>query len=151
MNQTLRELRAIADRERARFLPEVTDQDLEKSGALFYMNGQNGTEFDWYVNDRLPSFMVFYNDKANLGGSQAASQPEWHGVGLSLRGAGNQAAKAGDTPGGVYRGGASRAGGAAAGTRNGRALKCCSWTAWTGSMISSAGFCCWDSGRAVLI
>ena len=35
MNQTLRELRAIADRERARFLPEVTDQDLEKSGALF--------------------------------------------------------------------------------------------------------------------
>ena len=31
------------------------------------MNSQNGTEFDWYVNDRLPSFMVFYNDKANLG------------------------------------------------------------------------------------
>ena len=40
-------------------------------------------------------------------------------------------------------------GSAAAGTRTGRALKCCSWTAWTGSMISSAGFCCWDSGRAV--
>lgn len=67
MNQTLRELRAIADRERARFLPEVTDQDLEKSGALFYMNGQNGTEFDWYVNDRLSSFMLFYNDEDNLG------------------------------------------------------------------------------------
>ena len=66
MNQTLRELRAIADRERA-VLPEVTDQDLEKSGALFYMNGQNGTEFDWYVNDRLSSFMVFYNDEANRG------------------------------------------------------------------------------------
>ena len=31
------------------------------------MNGQNGTEFDWYVNDRLSSFMVFYNDEANLG------------------------------------------------------------------------------------
>ena len=42
-------------------------------------------------------------------------------------------------------------GSAAAGTRTGRALKCCSWTAWTGSMISSAGFCCWDSGRAVSI
>ena len=67
MNQTLRELRTIADRERARFLPEVTAQNLEKSGALFYMNGQNGTEFDWYVNDRLSSFMVFYNDEANLG------------------------------------------------------------------------------------
>ncbi|RHR10055.1 DUF2185 domain-containing protein [Pseudoflavonifractor sp. AF19-9AC] len=67
MNQILKELRAIAGRERARCLPEVTDQDLEKNGALFYMNGQNGTEFDWYVNDRLSSFMVFYNDEANLG------------------------------------------------------------------------------------
>ena len=35
MNQTLRELRAIADRERARFLPEVTDQDLEKKRCAF--------------------------------------------------------------------------------------------------------------------
>lgn len=67
MNQTLRELRAIADPGAGQVLPEVTDQDLEKSGALFYMNGQNGTEFDWYVNDRLSSFMVFYNDEANLG------------------------------------------------------------------------------------
>lgn len=31
------------------------------------MNGKNGTEFDWYVNERLPSFMVFYNDEQNLG------------------------------------------------------------------------------------
>lgn len=67
MNRILKELRAVADRERACCLPEVTDQELEKDGALFYMNGQNGTEFDWYVNDRLSSFMVFYNDEANLG------------------------------------------------------------------------------------
>ncbi len=67
MNRILGELCAIANRERARWLPKVTDRDLEKGGALFYMNGQNGTEFDWYVNDRLPAFMVFYNDKANLG------------------------------------------------------------------------------------
>ena len=67
MNRILSELRAIVDRERTRWLPEVTDKDLEKSGAIFYMNGQNGTEFDWYVNGRLPSFMVFYNDEANLG------------------------------------------------------------------------------------
>ena len=67
MNRILSELRAIVDRERTRWLPEVTDKGLEKSGAIFYMNGQNGTEFDWYVNGRLPSFMVFYNDEANLG------------------------------------------------------------------------------------
>ncbi len=27
----------------------------------------SSTEFDWYVNDKLPLFMVFYNDEANLG------------------------------------------------------------------------------------
>lgn len=67
MNRILNELRAIVNRERACYLPAVTDGELEKDGALFYMNGQNGTEFDWYVNDGLPSFMVFYNDEANLG------------------------------------------------------------------------------------
>ncbi len=67
MNRILKELRAIVDRQRNQWLPAVTDKELEKGGALFYMNGQNGTEFDWYVNDRLPSFMVFYNDKDNLG------------------------------------------------------------------------------------
>lgn len=114
MHRILEQVCAIAERERTKWLPEVTPRQLEQDGAVFYMNSQNGTEFDWYVNDRLPSFMVFYNDKANLGGSQAASQPERHGVGLSLRGTRGQAAKAGDTPGRVYRGGASRAGGAAA-------------------------------------
>ena len=43
MNRILGELCAIANRERARWLPKVTDRDLEKGGALFYMNGQNGS------------------------------------------------------------------------------------------------------------
>ena len=67
MHRILAQVCAIAERERAEWLPEVTPQQLEQDGAVFYMNSQNGTEFDWYVNDRLPSFMVFYNDKANLG------------------------------------------------------------------------------------
>lgn len=48
-------------------LPDVSTRDLEKDGAIFYMNGQNGTAFDWYVNDRLSNFFIFYNDKENLG------------------------------------------------------------------------------------
>lgn len=36
------------------------------------MNARNGTEFDWYVNDRLSDFMVFYND-ADLFGAVKAS------------------------------------------------------------------------------
>ncbi len=31
------------------------------------MNGRNGTEFDWYVNDHISDFMVFYNDEKKLG------------------------------------------------------------------------------------
>lgn len=96
------------------WLPEVTPQQLEQGGAVFYMNSQNGTEFDWYVNDRLPSFMVFYNDKANLGAVKLHLNRNGT-VSVYLYGEqGARAAKAGDTPGGVYRGGASRAGGAAA-------------------------------------
>ncbi|MDE6026203.1 MAG: DUF2185 domain-containing protein [Lachnospiraceae bacterium] len=41
--------------------------DLENDGAIYYMNGKDGTEFEWYVNDKLPPFMMFYNDEANLG------------------------------------------------------------------------------------
>ena len=67
MHRILEQVCAIAERERTEWLPEVTPRQLEQDGAVFYMNSQNGTEFDWYVNDRLPSFMVFYNDEANLG------------------------------------------------------------------------------------
>lgn len=52
-------------------LPSLKKSDLEKDGAIFYMNGKNGTEFDWYVNDHLPCFFIFYNDKENLGAVKA--------------------------------------------------------------------------------
>ena len=67
MNRILKQLRAAADQALASGLPEVTAGELEQNGELFYMNSQNGTEFDWYVNGRLSSFMAFYNDEANLG------------------------------------------------------------------------------------
>ena len=51
--------------------PSLKKSDLEKDGAVFYMNGKNGTEFDWYVNDHLPCFFIFYNDKENLGAVKA--------------------------------------------------------------------------------
>ena len=52
-------------------LPDVSMSDLEKDGAIFYMNGKNGTEHDWYVNEHLPSFFIFYNDEENLGAVKA--------------------------------------------------------------------------------
>ncbi len=67
MHKILKDIRAIIDESMALHLPHVKTSDLEKNGAIFYMNGNNGTEFDWYVNERLPAFMTFYNDEDNLG------------------------------------------------------------------------------------
>lgn len=42
------------------FLPFCKDENFEENGAVYYMNGDDGTVFDWGVNDRLCEFMVFY-------------------------------------------------------------------------------------------
>lgn len=72
VNRILCEIKKIVDKDMALYLPHVKSSELEDGGAVFYMNGQNGTEFDWYVNDRLPYFMVFYSDKDNLGAVKLA-------------------------------------------------------------------------------
>lgn len=72
INRILCEIKKIVDKNIALYLPHVKSSELEDGGAVFYMNGQNGTEFDWYVNDRFPYFMVFYSDKDNLGAVKLA-------------------------------------------------------------------------------
>lgn len=67
MNRILKEVRKIIDENMAECLPDVKKSDLEKDGAVFYMNSRDGTEFDWYVNDKIPPLMSFYDDKENLG------------------------------------------------------------------------------------
>ena len=52
-------------------LPEVGVSELEDDGAVFYMNGKNGTVFDWYVNEHFPCFFIFYGDRENLGAVKA--------------------------------------------------------------------------------
>ena len=54
------------------YLPELSCSDLEEDGTVYYMNGKNGTEFDWHVNDRLSNFMVFYDDEDKLGAVKAS-------------------------------------------------------------------------------
>ena len=49
--------------EKARELvPNVTNDMLDSDGAIYYMNGNDGTDFDWNANDRLCEFMVFGKD-----------------------------------------------------------------------------------------
>jgi len=67
MNSVFRQIQEIIDENLQLHLAHVKRSELENDGAIFYMNAQNGTEFDWFVNGHFPSFMVFYNDQANLG------------------------------------------------------------------------------------
>ncbi len=67
MNRILMKVKEIIHSNIELYLPHVISSDLENHGEIYYMNGKDGTEFDWYVNDKLPPFMVFYNDEANLG------------------------------------------------------------------------------------
>ena len=67
MHKIIKQLKDIIADNIKEHLPEVSSSELEKDGAVFYMNGKNGAEFDWYVNEKISDFMVFYNDENNLG------------------------------------------------------------------------------------
>ncbi len=67
MNKILSEVKQIMHATVKEHLSEVSLSDLEDNGAVYYMNGKNGTEFDWYVNEKISDFMMFYNDEDNMG------------------------------------------------------------------------------------
>ncbi len=70
MNKILNKIKEIIAENIKTYLPDVKPSDLEENGMVYYMNGKNGTEFDWYVNDKISDFMVFYNDEKNLGAAK---------------------------------------------------------------------------------
>ena len=43
-------------------IPNATAEKLREDGAIFYMNGFDGTEFDWQVNGHVCEFVVFWKD-----------------------------------------------------------------------------------------
>lgn len=67
MNKILREISKIVKENLKKYLPEISTQDLEENGKIYYMNDKNGTIFDYYTNNHLSPFMCFYNDKENMG------------------------------------------------------------------------------------
>lgn len=71
MNRILIELKKNMKECLEKYVPDILPDDLEDREAIFYMNGKNGTEFDWYVNDKVSDFMIFYNDEDNLGAVKA--------------------------------------------------------------------------------
>ena len=71
MHRIINDIQIIIENVIKEKLPEVSSDSLEENGKVYYMNGKNGTEFDWFVNNHLPTFMVFYNDEKNLGAVKA--------------------------------------------------------------------------------
>lgn len=67
MNGILNEIKTIMEQNREQYLSQVKSSDLEENGAVFFMNSRDGTEFEWYVNGKLPPFMMFYDDEAKMG------------------------------------------------------------------------------------
>ena len=43
--------------------PLITDEDLHSNGAIFYMNGNDGTDFDWDVNDRCCELYMYHSNE----------------------------------------------------------------------------------------
>ena len=98
MNRILTELKQIMDNCIETHLPGVSRSNLEDNGAVFYMNGNNGTEFDWYVNEKLSSFMIFYNDKENLGAVKATIYDRGEVVVYTYGSQGKELVNSGTTP-----------------------------------------------------
>ena len=40
---------------------------LDSNGAIFYRNGNDGTDFDWKVNGRTCEFFTFFGEKPKMG------------------------------------------------------------------------------------
>ena len=67
MNAILEEIKSIMEQYKEQYLPQVKSSDMEENGAVYFMNSKDGTEFEWYVNNKLPPFMMFYDDEAKMG------------------------------------------------------------------------------------
>ena len=70
MNNILEQIKRVINDNIKEYMPEVKSKDLEENGTIYYMNGKNGTEWDYYVNEHLSPFMAFYNNKNNLGAAK---------------------------------------------------------------------------------
>lgn len=43
--------------------PNITDNMLDNNGAIYYMNGNDSTRFDWNCNNRLCEFYVYHKNE----------------------------------------------------------------------------------------
>lgn len=62
MNIYKKEIKRIFEKYR-KMCPGITDDMLLDSGAIYYMNGNDGTDFDWRYNGRLCEFCIYFKNE----------------------------------------------------------------------------------------
>jgi hypothetical protein len=60
MNKELLTVVGYIETQIKKHCPEIKNEDLCDNGAIYYMNGNDGTDFDWDWNNRVCEFMKFY-------------------------------------------------------------------------------------------
>lgn len=60
--QLLEQVLNYAHSARKKYFPDVKDENLCDNGAIYYMNGNDGTDFDWNMNGRTCEIMMFYKE-----------------------------------------------------------------------------------------
>lgn len=43
--------------------PLITDEDLLENGVIYYMNGNDGTDFDWNANGNTSEFYMYHKNE----------------------------------------------------------------------------------------
>ena len=60
--QIIEKIKSVFAEIRERY-PFIADKDLHSKGAIFYMNGNDGTDFDWNANDRCSEFYMYHSNE----------------------------------------------------------------------------------------
>lgn len=60
--QIVEKIKSIFSEIREKY-PLITDEDLHSNGAIFYMNGNDGTDFDWNANEHTSEFYMYHENE----------------------------------------------------------------------------------------
>lgn len=61
-SKLLNDIKKYLEEERRKALPEIEKGELCENGKIYFMNGKNGTAFEFRENNSTPAFAQFYKN-----------------------------------------------------------------------------------------
>ena len=58
----IEKIKGIFEEIRSKY-PQITDEDLYGNGAIYYMNGNDGTDFDWNANGNCSELYMYHSNE----------------------------------------------------------------------------------------